>query len=152
MPKIDITKAVVRTASAYPAPFAKVVAGRAKSALGDVAGLTQFGVNRTRLAPGAASALRHWHDSEDEFIYVLEGEVALIEDEGATVLKAGDAAGFKAGFSNGHHLVNRSNRDAVYLEIGTRAAHGTAYYPDDDLALRREGGKLHFTRKSGKPY
>jgi uncharacterized cupin superfamily protein len=152
MPKIDITKAVVRTKTAYPPPLDKVTIGREKTALGDVAGLTQFGVNRTLLKPGAASALRHWHDTEDEFVYVLEGELTLIENEGATLLKAGDAAGFKAGVPNGHHLVNRSGRDAVYLEIGTRVAHGGAVYPDDDLALTREGGKLHFTRKSGEPY
>ena len=121
MPKIDIAKAVVRTKGLYPQPYNHVGDGREKTALGNVAGLTQFGVNLTRLKPGAASALRHWHENEDEFVYVLEGEIALIEDSGETILKPGDAAGFKAGVSNGHHLVNKSNADAVYLEIGTRA-------------------------------
>ena len=97
MPKIDIAKAVVRTKGVYPEPWRAVTEGREKAALGDVVGLTQFGVNLTRLKPGAASALRHWHEAEDEFVYVLEGEITLIEDGGTTVLQPGDAAGFKAG-------------------------------------------------------
>src|SRR5882724_606425 len=96
MPKIDIAKAIVRTKSVYPQPWRGVTDGREKAALGNVAGLTQFGVNLTRLKPGAASALRHWHEQEDEFIYVIEGEITLIEDDGATLLKPGDCAGFKA--------------------------------------------------------
>src|SRR6201999_55244 len=120
MPKIDIAKAVVRTKGVYPGPYRASTEGREKTALGNVAGLTQFGVNLTLLKPGAASALRHWHEQEDEFIYVLEGELTLIEDCGETLLKPGDCAGFKAGTSNGHMLINRSARDAVYLEIGTR--------------------------------
>jgi uncharacterized cupin superfamily protein len=130
-----------------------VVHGREKRALGDLAGLTQFGVNLTRLKPGAASALRHWHEQEDEFVFVVEGELVLIEDDGETVLKQGEAAGFKAGVANGHQLVNRSDRDALYLEIGTRAAHERAHYPDDDMALMRDAqGKFTITRKSGEPY
>ena len=112
MPKIDIAKAVVRTKGVYPQPHRSVTDGREKAALGNVAGLTQFGVNLTRLKPGAASALRHWHEQEDEFIYVLEGELVLIEDGGETMLKPGDCAGFKAGVPNGHQLVNKSQRDA----------------------------------------
>ena len=108
MPKIDIAKAVVRTTSAYPAEFQSAVHGREKAALGNLAGLSQFGVNLTRLKPGAASALRHWHENEDEFVYVLEGELVLVEDDGETILRRGDAAGFKAGIANGHHLVNKS--------------------------------------------
>src|SRR5262249_15910184 len=124
VPKVDIAKAMVRTKGVYPEPWRAVTEGREKAALGDVVGLTQFGgvggltqfgVKLTRLKPGAASALRHWHESEDEFVYVLEGEITLIEDSGMTVLQPGDAAGFKAGVANGHHLVNRSQRDAVYL-------------------------------------
>src|SRR6516162_1405660 len=130
MPKIEITKATVRAKSSYPPPYADVAKGREKAALGNVAGLTQFGVNLTRLKPGAASALRHWHENEDEFIYVLEGEIVLIEDGGETVLRPGDCAGFKAGTADGHHLVNKSQRDALYLEIGTRAAVERAHYPD----------------------
>src|SRR5215475_15503207 len=121
MPKIDLGKVPVDASTAYPQEFRKVVDGREKQKLGNVVGLTQFGVNLTRLRPGAASALRHWHENEDEFVYVLEGEIMLIEDGGETLLKPGDAAGFKAGVANGHHLVNKSQADAVYLEIGTRA-------------------------------
>jgi uncharacterized cupin superfamily protein len=152
MPKIDIAKAVVRTKSVYPQPYNHVTDGREKAALGNVAGLTQFGVNLTRLKPGAASALRHWHENEDEFVYVLEGEIALIEDSGVTILKPGDAAGFKAGVSNGHHLVNKSQADAVYLEIGTRAATERAHYPDVDLMFERDAHGMRCLHKSGEPY
>jgi uncharacterized cupin superfamily protein len=152
MPKIDISKAAVRTGSGYPTPFKKAVVGRERTALGNLAGLTQFGVNFTRLKPGAASALRHWHEAEDEFVYVLEGELTLIENEGETLLRTGDAAGFKAGVPNGHHLVNKSSRDGVYLEIGTRAENERAHYPDDDLAYEKHGKNFAFTHKSGEPY
>src|ERR1700677_5133549 len=116
MPKIDIARLPVESRSTYPEPFKRVVEGRSRKRLGNAAGLDQFGVNLTTLKPGAASALRHWHEKEDELIYVLEGELVLVEDEGETVLKSGDAAGFKANSGNGHHLINKSNRDAVYLE------------------------------------
>lgn len=153
MPKIDISKAAVRTATIYPEPFKHVVRGREKRALGDLAGLTQFGVNLTVLKPGAASSLRHWHEVEDEFVYIVDGELVLVEDGSETLLKAGDAAGFKGGVPNGHHLVNRSDRDATYLEIGTRAPADHAHYPDDDLDLvRDEHGKYILTHKSGEPY
>jgi uncharacterized cupin superfamily protein len=152
MPKIDISTAVVRTKGVYPQQYASITEGREKAALGNVAGLTQFGVNLTRLKPGAASALRHWHEQEDEFIYVLEGEITLIEDEGATVLKPGDCAGFKAGVPNGHHLVNKSQRDALYLEIGTRAAAERGHYPDVDLIFERDQNGVRFLHKSGEPY
>ena len=152
MPKIDRSRAAARTSTVYPEPFAHVTAGREKTALAAVVGLTQFGVNLTRLKPGAASALRHWHDHEDEFVYVLEGEVVLIEDDGATVLRPGDAAGFKAGVTVGHHLVNRSTSDAVFLEIGARATNERAHYPDIDLSYVRADGKGGFFHKSGEPY
>ena len=152
MPKIDIAKAVVRMSTNYPAEFKSAVDGREKRALGNVAGLTQFGVHLTRLKPGAASALRHWHENEDEFVYVLEGELVLIEDEGEAVLKPGDAAGFKAGVANGHHLVNKSARDALYLEIGTRAVRERAHYPDVDLAYAKDETGVRITHKSGEPY
>jgi uncharacterized cupin superfamily protein len=152
MPKIDIAKLPVHDGSDYPEQFRKVVAGRARKRLGAAAGLEQFGVNLTTLKPGAASALRHWHEQEDEFVYILEGEVVLIEDDGETALKPGDAAGFKAGVRNGHHLVNKSNRDAVYLEIGTRSKHERADYPDVDLvAISDERGE-RYTHKNGEPY
>lgn len=152
MPKIDIAKATVRTKGVYPQPWRGITDGREKAVLGDVAGLTQFGVNLTRLKPGAASALRHWHEAEDEFVYVLEGEITLIEDGGATILRSGDAAGFKAGVANGHHLVNNSQRDALYLEVGTRAGRERAHYPDVDLVLDRDERGVRFSHRTGEPY
>ena len=152
MPKIDIAKITPRASSSYPAQFKGPCVGREKYALGDAVGLTQFGVNLTRLKPGAASSLRHWHENEDELIFVLEGEIALIEDAGETLLRPGDAAGFKAGVANGHQLVNKSARDALYLEIGTRAPTERSHYPDDDLAGEKGERGFRFTKKSGEPY
>src|SRR5256885_7965886 len=122
MPKIEIAKIQAQRIASYPKEFAPVISGREKQKIGDAAGLTQFGVNITRIKPGSASALRHWHEQEDEFVYMLEGELVLRENDGEWLLKPGDAAGFKAGSGIGHCLVNRGTRDAVYLEIGTRAA------------------------------
>jgi uncharacterized cupin superfamily protein len=152
VPKIDIAGATPRTSTGYPAPFRDRVAGRQRIALGNLAGLTQFGVNFTRLKPGAASALRHWHETEDEFVYVLEGELILVEDGGETLLRPGEAAGFKAGVPNGHHLINKTDRDAVYLEIGTRAQEDRASYPDDDLLCTKQAGTYTYRHKSGEPY
>jgi uncharacterized cupin superfamily protein len=152
MPKIDIGKAVVRTKGVYPQPYTSITHGREKAAIGNVAGLTQFGVNLTRLKPGAASALRHWHEQEDEFVYVLEGELVLLENDGETVLKAGDAAGWKAGTDNGHCLINRTQRDALYLEIGTRKVHDRVDYPDIDLLNIKDEKGPRFTHKSGEVY
>jgi uncharacterized cupin superfamily protein len=152
MPKIDIAKAKVRTTSAYPPEYRKAVEGREKTVLGDVIDLTQFGVNLTRLKPGAASALLHWHEQEDEFVYVVEGELVLVEETGETVLKPGDCAGWKAGVALGHKLVNRTGRDALYLEIGTRAPRERAHYPGLDLMFTRDEGGVRVTRKNGEPY
>lgn len=155
MPKIDLSIAETRTSCAYPSPLDRHCAGRAKTALGDLGGLDQFGVNLTRLAPGAASAHRHWHQNEDEFVYMLEGEAVLVEDDGESVLAAGDAAAFKAGRAVGHMLVNRSDADAVFLEIGTRAAAEISTYTDPDVDLqmvRGEGGPWRALRKNGEPY
>jgi uncharacterized cupin superfamily protein len=152
MPKIDIAKIPADTRTGYPAPLNRVVEGRQRKRLGNAAGLDQFGVNLTTLKPGAASALRHWHEQEDEFVYMLEGELVLIEDGGETVLKPGDAAGFKANSPNGHHIFNRSQRDAVYLEIATRAKAERVDYPDVDLLFVRDGGGMRYTHKNGKPY
>jgi uncharacterized cupin superfamily protein len=152
MPKIDIDKLPVDSRTSYPEPFNQVVAGRFRKRLGNAAGLDQFGVNLTTLKPGAASALRHWHEKEDELVYILEGEVVLIETGGETVLKPGDAAGFKANVPNGHHLVNKSRSDAVYLEIGTRSKYERAEYPDVDLLVIRDDAGGRYTRKDGKPY
>ncbi|MGA2814982.1 MAG: cupin domain-containing protein [Xanthobacteraceae bacterium] len=152
MPKIDIAKVPLDSRSTYPEPFNRVVVGRERKRLGNAAGLEQFGVNLTTLKPGAASALRHWHQKEDEFVYILEGEVVLIENDGETVLKPGDAAGFKANVPNGHHLVNKSGRDAVYLEIGTRSKLERAEYPDVDLLVIRDETGGRYTNKNGQPY
>jgi uncharacterized cupin superfamily protein len=152
MPKIDLSKLAPRAGTNYPDVFKHVVEGREKTPLGNAAGLTQFGVNLTRLKPGAASSLRHWHENEDEFVYMLEGEAVLIEDEGETVLKAGDCAGFKANVANGHHLVNRTSGDALYLEIGTRSPRERAHYPDVDLAFERDETQSRISHKSGEPY
>lgn len=139
--------------SFYPEPFASRMGGREKRALGDLFGLTNYGVNLTRLASGGASALRHAHTRQDEFIYILEGEPTLITDEGETQLRPGMCAGFKAGTGNGHHLVNRTKSDVVYLEIGDRTAGDSASYPDDDLRFAVDAdGKRRFTRKDGTPY
>lgn len=149
---IDPTAVEARTGSAYPEPFKPVSAGREKQALGNLAGLTQFGVNLTRLKPGAASALRHWHVEEDEFIYVLEGEATLITDAGEQVLGPGMAAGFPAGKADGHQLVNKSQSDVLYLEIGSRNPAEEAHYPDVDLQMRRVDGEIRFFHKDGTQY
>ncbi len=152
MPKIDIASLKVEASTGYPEPYRQAVAGRSRKRLGNAVGLDQFGVNLTTLKSGASSALRHWHEKEDELIYILEGEVVLIEDEGETVLKPGDAAGFKANDPNGHHLVNKSGRDAVLLEIGTRSKHERAEYPDVDLLVIRDDKGSRYTHKNGEPY
>jgi uncharacterized cupin superfamily protein len=152
MPKIDVANLKIEIATGYPEPYRAVVAGRSRQRLGDAVGLDQFGVNLTRLKPGSQSAQRHWHAAEDEFVYVLEGELVLCENEGETVLRPGDAAGFKAGVANGHCLINRSSRDAVYLEIGSRAARERAEYPDIDLRAERDADGMHYLHKSGEPY
>jgi len=141
-----------RTGTIYPQPYAAAMAGRAKRALGDLFGLSQFGVNLTVLAPGSASSERHWHESEDEFVYVLEGEVSLIDDAGEHLLTAGMCAGFKAGVPNGHKLVNRSSMPATMLEVGTRSDGDRAHYPEADMAAVKENGKFRITRKDGTAY
>ena len=152
MPKIDIGAVPIDTSTRYPQQFRDVVNGREKQKLGNVVGLTQFGVNLTRIKPGAASALRHWHQHEDEFIYMIEGELVLVENDGEILLKPGDAAGFKAGANNGHCLINRSTRDALYLEVGTRAPSERVDYPDVDCVLERSGATATYSRRSGEPY
>ncbi len=152
MPKIDYDQLSVKSGSLYPEPFRSEMKGRNKSSLGNQVGLTQFGVNMTELEPGAKSALRHWHENEDEFVYILKGTLTLIDDNGETVLNAGDSAGFKAGDPNGHHLVNQTSEPAVYLEIGSRAQEERAHYPDDDLAFIKTKDGFRFTHKDGTPY
>ena len=139
--------------SNYPEPFASRMAGRLKRPLGEVFGLTHFGVNLTRLAPGAVSALRHAHTRQDEFVYILEGRPTLHTDEGRMVLEPGMCAGFKAGTGNGHCLVNETTSDVVYLEVGDRTPGDEGSYPDDDLRARLDdNGKWAFVRKDGTPY
>lgn len=152
MPKIDIAAIAQSNTTSYPAPFRDLVSGRFRKRLGDAGGLTQFGVNLCRLEPGSASSQRHWHEKEDELVYVLDGEVVLIENEGETLLRSGDAAAFKAGTRNGHHLVNRSGRDALLLEIGTRDLNDRGEYPDIDMKFVSENGIDRFLHKDGTPY
>ncbi len=151
LPALDPRDIEARAKGGYPPPFEKVTEGRAKRALGVALGLTQFGVNLTELAPGSASALRHWHSHEDEFVYVVSGEVVLISDGGEQVLGAGMTAGFPAGVQDGHCLQNRSNKPAIILEIGSRDMLDEGNYPDVDLhALAgRYEKKARFTRKDG---
>src|SRR5271170_4377910 len=152
MPKIDIANLPTDTRTGYPPPYDRVVVGRIRKRLGNATGLDQFGVNLTTLKPGAASALRHWHHNEDELVYILSGEVVLIEDGGETVLKPGDAAGFKANSRVGHHLVNRTDSDVVYLEVGTRAKVERAEYSDVDLLVVRDEKGARYSHKNGEPY
>jgi uncharacterized cupin superfamily protein len=152
VPKIDVGSLPVRSGTTYPDPFARIVDGREWQSLSEFAGLTQFGVNLVRIKPGAASSQRHWHEQEDEFVYMVEGELVLIDDEGETVVKPGDAAGFKADVPNGHHLVNRTDRDAVFLVVGTRATRERCHYPDIDLVHEQDGDRYRLTHKSGEPY
>lgn len=138
--------------SNYPEPFASRMAGREKRTLGDLFGLSNFGVNLTKLLPGAASALRHAHSRQDEFIYILQGYPVLITNAGETQLSPGQCAGFKAGMGDAHHLLNRSNGEVHYLEIGDRSAGDSAAYPDDDLQATLVDKKWQFTHKDGSPY
>lgn len=149
--RIDIATAKKQVGSSYPAPFDEPCAQRVRHRLGDAAGLTQFGVNRLHLPPGAWSSQRHWHTQEDEFLMVLAGEVVLVTDGGEEVLRAGDCAGFRAGDADGHHLQNRSQQEALVLEVGTRrTAEDEAWYPDIDLKALK--GRAGFAHRDGRPY
>ena len=141
-----------RFATIYPAPYAAALKGREKRALGDAFGLNQFGVNLTTLAAGTWSSQRHWHEREDEFIYVVDGEITLIDDRGEHKLTAGMCAGFRAGDANAHHLVNRSLRPALYLEVGTRSGEERVTYPDADMMAEKASGQWRLSRKDGTPY
>ena len=150
---LNAVEAPVRTKpSVYPEPFASRVAGREKRPLGDLFNLKNFGVNLTRLAPNAVSALRHAHTKQDEFIYVLRGRPTLHTDEGRTQLSPGMCAGFKAGSGNGHRLINETTEEVVYLEVGDRTAGDQGTYPDDDLKALLVEGKWQFIHKDGRPY
>lgn len=138
--------------SNYPEPFASQMAGRQKQPLGDLFGLGNFGVNLTRLAPGAVSSLRHAHSKQDEFIYILQGHPTLHTDEGLTPLSPGMCAGFKAGTGNGHRLMNQTSEEVVYLEVGDRTPGDQGSYPDDDLQALLVDGQWKFVHKDGSPY
>lgn len=149
--KIDIEAAPTRSGTRYPPPFDTPCQGRKRWRLGDAAGLTQFGVNLQRLPPGQWSSQRHWHSAEDEFVWVVEGEVVLVTDAGEEVLRAGDCAGFKAGDADGHHLQNRSDKDALLLEMGSRFPDTDATtYSDIDLAF--PAGAEAYTHSDGTPF
>lgn len=148
--RIDPAAAQALIGTTYPPPYDEPCRARQRTRLGDAAGLTQFGVNLLRLPPGAWSAQRHWHVGEDEFVYVVSGEVVLVTDAGDEVLRPGDCAGFKAGDGNGHCLQNRTNADATVLEVGTRVSGGdTAHYPECDMVAVPGGS---FTKRDGTPY
>ena len=151
MKKIDISADKTALGSGYPAPYDEPCRQRKRLRLGDAAGLTQFGVNLLRLPPGVWSSQRHWHTAEDEFVYVLEGEVVLVTDAGEEVLRAGDCAGFKAGEANGHHLQNRTNADvSCWRSARAIPRRDGVDYPDIDLAIR--AGTRAFLHKDGTPY
>ncbi len=151
----DPMSLAAKTTTIYPPPFAAEITGRAKRALGNAAGLNNFGVNLVHLNPGSWSSQRHWHTTQDEFVYVLEGELTLIDDSGEQLLAPGMAAGFPAGEENGHHFVNNGNSVAIYLEVGDRTPADAARYSDIDLMAEPQGGGAigyHFRRKDGSPY
>jgi uncharacterized cupin superfamily protein len=147
--KIDIATLKPVVGTLYPPPFDEPCRARERIRLGDAADLTQYGVNLLRLPPGAWSSQRHWHAREDEFVYVLSGEVVLVSDSGDEVLRAGDCAGFKAGDPNGHCLQNRGTVDATVLEIGSRIPGEYATYSDIDMKTEPGSGYVH---KDGTPY
>ena len=150
--RIDIAALTPVVGTLYPPPFDMPCRGRERTKLGDAAGLKQFGVNLCRLPPGAWSSQRHWHTGEDEFVYVLSGEVVLVTDSGEEILRAGDAAGFPANDTNGHCFQNRSDREAQILEVGTRVAGDMAYYPDIDMVAPAGGKPAAYTHRDGTPY
>ena len=152
LPALDPAQVPEQSITGYPEPYRSRVAGRHRRRLGDAAGLANFGVNLTRLDPGAESSMRHWHAKQDEFIYVLEGEVTLVTDVGRQKLKAGAAAGFPAGKADGHQLVNETDKPVVYIEIGDRTPGDGVSYSDVDMAARMIDGKWVYTRKNGSPF
>ena len=148
--RIDPNQVVAVVGTKYPKPHDAPCLRRERKRLGDLANLTQFGVNMLRLPPGVWSSQRHWHTAEDEFVFVVEGEVVLVTAEGEEVLRAGECAGFKANDPNGHHLQNRSARDAVLLEVGSRSSQDGVDYPDIDMRI--DPGSDRYIRRDGTPY
>lgn len=151
MGKIDLRDVPVSTGSSYPAPYAEQMGERGTMRVGDAGGLTQFGANLVILPPGAQSSLRHYHMVEDEFVMVTQGTVTLIDDNGPTDMGPGDCAAFPAGDTNGHHFVNRSDAEARFLVVGTRAPKEEAFYSDIDMRAVIENRQITFTRKDGSP-
>ena len=151
-PALDPDDLPEQRGSGYPEPFRSRMGDRAKRRLGDALGLTRFGVNLVTLAPGAQSALRHWHTLEDEFVWMLEGEVVLVTNAGEQVLRAGQCAGYPAGGRDGHHFVNRSDAPARYLEVGSRIDGDNAFYPDDDLMWVEGEDGVYAAHKDGRRY
>ncbi len=152
MPKIDLAKVPVKTGSIYPEPYASMMAGRSSLRLGEAGGLTQFGVNLVRLAPGALSSLRHWHLAEDEFVMMTEGHCIMVTDQGETEMGPGDCAAFPANTPDGHHFINRTDQPASFLVVGSKAKREVATYSDVDLMVTVEEGKAAFTYKDGTPF
>ncbi len=150
--RIDPKTLPAQTGTLYPPPYDRPCRARERRKLGDAAGLTQFGINLLRLPPGVWSSQRHWHFKQDEFVYVLEGEVVLVTDAGEEILKPGDCAGFKAGEEDGHHLQNRSDREVLLLEVGTRIIGDGARYPGIDLVHPADGLPAQYTHIDGTPY
>jgi uncharacterized cupin superfamily protein len=149
---IDQSKCPVKTGSIYPEPYASEMAGRSSLRLGQAGGLTQFGANLVILQPGAKSSLRHWHRNEDEFVMVTEGELVLVQDEGEYVMRPGDCAAWPAGDTNGHHFLNRTDREARFLVVGSRAPSEVATYSDVDFRIEIEAGNARFTYRDGSPW
>ncbi len=152
LPALDPDTVPEKRRSGYPEPFRTGIGDRAKRALGDACGLTRFGVNRVTLGPGAQSALRHWHTLEDEFVYMLEGELVLVSNDGEQILTPGMCAGYPAAKRDAHHFVNRSTAPAIYLEIGNRVDGDNAFYPDDDLMWCEDEQGIYAAHKDGRRY
>jgi uncharacterized cupin superfamily protein len=150
MPKLDVKSVAERKGSTYPAPFNEIAKDRVRQRLGDAGGLSQFGVNLLHLPPDAGSSQRHWHSAEDEFVYVISGEVTLVSDKGEEVLRAGDCAAFPKGVADGHQLLNKSANTAICLEIGRRSSDDICTYSDIDMQIDKAVG--WYAHKDGTPY
>lgn len=151
MGKLDLTRIDVRRGSGYPRRYAARLGDRRSLSLGDAAGLTQFGAKLTILGPGAMSSMRHWHEEQDELVWMVSGELVLVDEDGETPMRPGDCACFPAGEANGHHLVNRGDREARFLVVGTRTPREVAHYPDIDLRYELDEAGPRFTRADGSP-
>lgn len=151
MPKIDLSAVPVKTGSSYPGRFAAMMDGRSQQAVGKAGGLTQFGANIVRLAPGALSSLRHWHEKQDEILIVTQGVATLIDDTGETELHPGDVATFPASDPNGHHLKNKTDSDVLFFVVGTHTETEMGHYSDEDMIVRVDASGFHFTKRDGSP-